>query len=197
MVDVLCDVRGIFDRFGGGAFGGSACAVGGAFGFELVGIAGEISTLVGALIGVVLTAFIGGGIGYESVKPGLMSTQRLGFGPPPISGIYLFERLDADSEPLGGGHEEEAFAPLGIAIIAGHGDYDAVLIDPASLTEIDAMLIAPLECCGALWGDDGMGTDVIWGGGARQVACVDVCFHGGSVAGWINRHKGKIMRNIF
>lgn len=188
---MLCDVSRVITLFSGGAFGGSACAVSGAFGFELVGIAGEISTLVGALVGVVLTAFIGGGIGYESVKPGLMSTQRLGFGPPPVGGIYLFERLDADSEPLGGGHEEEAFAPLGIAIIAGHGDYDAVLIDPASLTEIDAMLIAPLECCGALWGDDGMGADIVRDSRTGHVACVDVCFHGGSVAGWINRHKGK------
>ena len=175
---MLCEVSRAIALFSGGAFGGDACAVGGAFGFELVGIAGEVSTLVGALIGVVLTAFVVGGIGYESIKPRLMSTQRLGFSPPAISGIYLFERLNADSEPFGGGHEEETSAPLGIAIIAGHGDYDAVCIDPATLTEIDAMLIAPLQCCRALRGDDGMGADVIRGGGARQVTGVDGCCHG-------------------
>ena len=36
LVDVLCDVGGIFGRFGGCAFGGDACAVVGAFGGRLV-----------------------------------------------------------------------------------------------------------------------------------------------------------------
>jgi len=40
LAGVLCDVRGAFGRFGGGAFGGDACAVSGAFGGELLGIAG-------------------------------------------------------------------------------------------------------------------------------------------------------------
>ena len=165
MAGVLCDVSRVITLFSCGAFSGGACAVGGAFSGEFVGIAGEVCTLIGTLIGVVLEAPIGGGIGYESVKPRLMSTQGLGFGPPPISGVYLFERLDADSEPFGGGHKEKAPAPRGIAITAGDGDYDAVLIDPASLTEIRAMLIAPLQCCRAFWGDDGVGADVIRGGG--------------------------------
>ena len=178
MARVLCDVSRVITLFSGGAFGGDACAVGGAFGFEFIGIAGEVSALIGALIGVVPEALVVGGLGYEGIESRLMSTQRLGFGLPASSGVYLFERLDADSEPLGGGHEEEAFAPFGVTVIAWHGDYDAVFVDPASLTEIGAMLIAPLVCCRAFWGDDGVGADVIWGCGAGQVACIDGCCHG-------------------
>ena len=175
---VLCDVSRVITLFSGGAFGGDACAVGGAFGFEFVGIAGKVCTLISTLIGVVLEALVVGGLGYE-IKPRLMSTQRLGFGLPAVGGVHLLEHLDPDSEPLGGGHEEKVLAPLGIAITARRGDYDAVLIDPASLTEISAMLVAPLQCCGAFWGDDGVRTNVIWGGGARQVTCVDSCCHVG------------------
>ena len=153
---MLCDGSGLIGLFSGGAFSGGACAVGCAFSGELIGIAGEIRTLIGAVIGVVVTLLIIGGIGYESIESRHMGTQRPGFGLPAISGIYLFERLDPDSEPFGGGHEEEAFAPLGIAITAGDGDYDTIFIDPASLPEIGAMLIAPLQCCRALRGDDGM-----------------------------------------
>ena len=60
MARVLCDVSRVITLFSGSAFGGDACAVGGAFSGELVGIAGEVRTLVGAVIGVVPTAFISG-----------------------------------------------------------------------------------------------------------------------------------------
>ena len=50
---ILCDVRGAFGYFGGGAFGSDTLAIGGAFGRKLLGIAGEVRTLVGALIGVI------------------------------------------------------------------------------------------------------------------------------------------------
>ena len=161
---MLCDVSRVITLFSGGAFGGDACAVGGAFGFEFIGIAGEVRTLVGALIGVVLAAFVGVGIGYEGIESRLMSTQRLGFGLPASSGVYLFERLNPDSEPLGCGHEQQELTPFGVTVIAWHGDYDAVFVDPASLTEIGAMLIAPLVCCRALRGGDGMGADIVRGG---------------------------------
>jgi hypothetical protein len=42
LAGVLCDVSRVITLFSGGAFGGDACAVGGAFGFELLGIAGEV-----------------------------------------------------------------------------------------------------------------------------------------------------------
>jgi hypothetical protein len=39
---ILCDVRGAFSYFGGGAFGSDTLAIGGAFGRKLLGIAGEV-----------------------------------------------------------------------------------------------------------------------------------------------------------
>ena len=53
LAGVLCDVSGLIGPFSGGAFGGDALPVLGAFGGELVGIAGEVCALVRALIGVV------------------------------------------------------------------------------------------------------------------------------------------------
>ena len=145
MARVLCDVRGAFDRFGGGAFGGDALPVPGAFGFELVGIAGEVGALVGALIGVVLEALVIGGTGDEAVKAWRVSAEGLGFGPPAVGGVHLGEHLDTDSEAFGGRHEEEELTPFRIAVIAGHGNYDALLVDPATLTKIGAVIIAPLQ----------------------------------------------------
>ena len=103
---MLCDVRGLIGLFGGGAFSGDACAVLGAFGLELVGIAGEVSALIRALIGVVLEALVVGGIGYEAVKAWGVSAEGLGFGLPAVGGVHLLEHLDPDGEAFGGGHEE-------------------------------------------------------------------------------------------
>ena len=54
LAGVLCDVCGIIKLFSGGAFSGGAFAVSEALSFELGGIAGEVSALIRALIGVVL-----------------------------------------------------------------------------------------------------------------------------------------------
>ena len=54
LAGVLCDVRGHITLFSGGAFSGDALPVGEALGFALGGIAGEVSALIRALIGVVL-----------------------------------------------------------------------------------------------------------------------------------------------
>ena len=106
MARVLCDVSRVITLFSGGAFGGDACAVGGAFSGELVGITGEVGALVRALIGIILEALVIGGIGGEAVKAWRVSAEGLGFGPPAVGGVHLLEHLDPDGEAFGGGHEE-------------------------------------------------------------------------------------------
>ena len=106
LAGVLCDVWGLIGLFSGGAFRGDARAVPGAFGLELVGIAGEVSALIGALIGVVPEALVVGGLGYEAVKAWAVIAEGLGFGLPAAGGVHLLEHLDPDGEAFGGGHEE-------------------------------------------------------------------------------------------
>ena len=103
---MLYDVCGLFRQFGGGAFGGDAFAVLGAFGFELLRVSGVIAFRVAPAIGVPLEALLFCGLWEQSVKAWAIIAEKLGFGLPAVGGGHLGEIDNANGEAFGGRHEE-------------------------------------------------------------------------------------------
>ena len=96
LAGVLCDVRGLFHQFGGGAFSGDAFAVLGAFGGGLFGVCGIIAFRVAPAIGVPFKAALFYGLGEQSVKAWAMIAEGLGFGPPAVGGVRLGKDFNPD-----------------------------------------------------------------------------------------------------